>query len=154
MKYMLVALPLFLASFAHTEPTQYNCEDTILKVDIAPSWKAILDVDMVNGDFHSFTIKGKTLMDLEVTSAKDIRAENKGRYHEDAPMILAYGVPETYRVSIYGKDAESNVGDTIFVIPPNSLNGYFCYKNGSPIDTRLTKIRVNHNKWVYEEMNK
>ena len=69
-------------------------------------------------------------------------------------MILTYGVPETYRVSIYGKDAASNVGDTIFVIPPNSLNSYFCYKNGSSIDTHLTKIRVNHNKWVYEEMNK
>ncbi len=27
-------------------------------------------------------------------------------------------------------------------------------KNGSPIDTRLTKIRVNHNKWVYVKMNK
>ncbi|GJK12848.1 hypothetical protein TUM16664_06210 [Enterobacter cloacae] len=55
MKYMLVALPLFLASFAHAEPTQYNYEVAILNLDIAPSWKAILDVDMVNGDFHSLS---------------------------------------------------------------------------------------------------
>jgi hypothetical protein len=100
MKYMLVALPLFLASFAHAEPTQYNYEVAILNLDIAPSWKAILDVDMVNGDFH-FTIKGKTLTDLEATSAKDIRAENEGRYHEDASMILTYGVPETYRINLW-----------------------------------------------------